>query len=62
MDQPSQNYCQYAIPVLQQLRQGFGNDSTIMSIIAPSEKLCAKTGATASPTTSPTPSLTPSGK
>jgi tetratricopeptide (TPR) repeat protein len=43
MDQPSQPYCPKAIPIMQQLHQAFGNDATIMAIIAPSEKLCPST-------------------
>jgi tetratricopeptide (TPR) repeat protein len=61
MDQPSKPYCPTAIPILRQLRQGFGNDSTIMSIIAPSEKLCPANGSTASPTTNPTTNPSTSG-
>ncbi len=43
MDQPSLPYCPDAIPILKELRQSFGSDTTIMSIIAPSEKLCPTT-------------------
>ncbi len=42
MDQPSAPRCQDAIPIMQQIRQGFANDDTIMSIIKPSEQICAK--------------------
>ncbi|HTX80432.1 MAG TPA: tetratricopeptide repeat protein, partial [Longilinea sp.] len=53
MDQPAKPYCPTAIPILKQLRQGFGSDPTIMAIIAPSEKLCPETSGNLSSNPSP---------
>jgi len=40
----SQPYCSEAVKVLHQVRQGFPDDKTILSIIQPSEEICANYG------------------
>jgi tetratricopeptide (TPR) repeat protein len=40
----SQPYCNEAVKVLHQVRQGFPTDKTILSIIQPSEEICAGYG------------------
>ncbi|MEN6410764.1 MAG: hypothetical protein ABFD44_13770, partial [Anaerolineaceae bacterium] len=56
--------CQQALPILAQLRQAYGNDDNIMSIVRESEAICSdttttSTAGTATPTPGENGSLTP---
>ena len=42
----SQPYCTEAVKVLHQVRQGFPEDKTVLSIISASEEICASYGIT----------------
>ncbi len=44
MNSPGQPYCQQAVPVMKQIRAAFASDESIISIIAPSEQICASAG------------------
>lgn len=44
MDQPSQPYCPTAVPLIKQVQRAFADDTTILSIISSSQKICASAG------------------
>jgi tetratricopeptide (TPR) repeat protein len=44
MHRTAEPYCQDAVPVLQEVRQAFKADTTILAIIEPSENICASFG------------------
>jgi tetratricopeptide (TPR) repeat protein len=59
---PTSGYCQRALTVFDRVREVFGTEPSIMSIVEASESICASYGVTrtgSAPQTSPTPSPTP---
>ncbi len=46
LHRPYNTYCQQALEIFDEVREEFGSDDTIMSIITPSEEICASFGIT----------------
>lgn len=66
LSRANQNYCPEALPVLQEVRQAYPDDPTLMEIVTDSEGICRNLGnsiqegeATISPRATPTPTIPP---